>query len=77
MVVGVVAIMLLCFILLFLDRYRNAMVESACTNSVQAVSQVSNTVSDYLLNMNQAMEQVEQSMSESDQTRDELLSAFL
>ena len=77
MVVGVVAIMLLCFILLFLDRYRNAMVESACTNSVQAVSQVSNTVSDYLLNMYQAMEQVEQSMSESDQTRDELLSAFL
>ena len=77
MVVGVVAIMLLCFILLFLDRYRNAMVESACTNSVQAVSQVSNTVSDYLLNMNQAMKLVEQSMSESDQTRDELLSAFL
>ncbi len=77
MVVGVVAIILLCFIVLFLDRYRNAMVQSACTNSVQAVSQVSNTVSDYLSNMDQAMELVEQSMSESDESRDELLSAFL
>lgn len=77
MVVGVVAIILLCFIVLFLDRYRDAMVESACTNSVQAVSQVSNTVSDYLSNMEQAMELVEQSMSETDQSRDELLTAFL
>ena len=77
MVVGVVAIILLCFIALFLDRYRNAMVQSACTSSVQAVSQVSNTVSDYLLNMNQAMELVEQSMGEADESRDELLNAFL
>lgn len=77
MVVGVVAIILCCFIILFMNRYWNSMVQSARTTSVQAVSQVSNTVSDYLLDMNQAMELVEQSMSENDVSRDELLDAFL
>ena len=77
MVVGVVAIILCCFIILFMNRYWNSMVQSARTTSAQAVSQVSNTVSDYLLDMNQAMELVEQSMSENDVSRDELLDAFL
>ena len=77
MVVGVVAIILCCFIILFMNRYWNSMVQSARTTSAQSVSQVSNTVSDYLLDMNQAMELVEQSMSENDVSRDELLDAFL
>lgn len=77
MVVGVVAVILCCCIFLFLNRYRSAMVQSAQTSSAQAVSQVSNTVGNYLLDMDQAMQLVEQSMSESADSRDELLSAFL
>ena len=61
MVVGVVAIILCCCIFLFLDRYRSAMVQSARTSSAQAVSQVSNTVGDYLQDMDQAMTLVKQS----------------
>ncbi len=76
-VVGVVSIVACCFLLLFFHQYRGAMVQSACTNSVQAVSQVSNTVSAYLSDMQQAMELVKQSMTEDDASRDELLSAFL
>ena len=64
MVVGVVAIILCCCIFLFLDRYRSAMVQSARTSSAQAVSQVSNTVGNYLRDMDQAMTLVEQSMLE-------------
>ena len=77
MVVGVVAIILCCCIVLFLDRYRSAMVQSARTSSAQAVSQVSNTVGSYLSDMDQAMELVEQSVSESEESRDRLLAAFL
>ena len=63
MVVGVVAIILVCCILLFLNRYRSAMVQSARTNSAQAVSQVSNTVGSYMRDMYQAMELVEFDMA--------------
>ena len=77
MVVGTVAIILICCIFLFLDRYRSAMVQSARTSSAQAVSQVSNTVGSYLSDMDQAMELVEQSVSESEESRDRLLAAFL
>ena len=77
MVVGVVAVILCCCIFLFLDRYRSAMVQSARTSTAQAVSQVSNTVGNYLKDMNQAMGLVEQSMAEEADSRDETLSAFL
>ena len=77
MVVGTVAVILICCIALFLDRYRSAMVQSAQTSSAQAVSQVSNTVGSYLSDMDQAMELVEQSVSESGESRDRLLAAFL
>ena len=77
MVVGVVAVILCCCIFLFLDRYRSAMVQNARTSSAQAVSQVSNTVGNYLSDMTQAMHLVEQSMWESADSRGELLSAFL
>ena len=77
MVVGVVAVILCCCIFLFLDRYRSAMVQNARTSTAQAVSQVSNTVGNYLKDMNQAMGLVEQSMAEEADSRDETLSAFL
>ena len=77
MVVGVVAVILCSSILLFLDRYRSAMVQSARTSTAQAVSQVSNTVGSYLRDMEQAMNQVEGAMGEEAERRDGLLSAFL
>ena len=77
MVVGVVAIILVCCILLFLNRYRSAMVQRARTSSAQAVSQVSNTVSSYMRDMRQDVELVEHSVFEQGERRDWLLGAFL
>ncbi len=77
MVTGVVSIILCCCIVLFLNRYRSAMVNSARTSSAQAVSQVSNTVGNYLRDMEQAMGLVEQSMSSDPDSRDELLTTLL
>ena len=77
MVTGVVSIILCCCIVLFLNRYRSAMVHSARTSSAQAVFQVSNTVSNYLRDMEQAMGLVEQSMSSDPGSRDELLTTLL
>lgn len=49
----------------------------ARTTSSQAVSQVSSTVANYLADMNQAMDLVEQSMSKEPADQNELLDAFL
>lgn len=76
-VVGVVSVILCCCILVFLNRYRSAMVQSARTSSAQAVAQVSSTVGNYLRDMEQAMELVEQSMGKEPEERDGLLSTFL
>jgi len=76
-VVGVVAVILCCCIPLFFTSYRRAVVQGACTSSAQAVSQVSSTVANYLRDMEQAMELVEQSMPESPDSRSELMSTFL
>ena len=77
MVVGLVAVILCCCIAIFLNRYRSAMVQSARTSTAQAVSQVSNTVSNYLQGMDQAMSMVEWSMLEEEENRDRMLTAFL
>ena len=60
MVVSVVTVILCCCIFLFLNRYRSAMVQNARTSSAQAVSQVSNTVGNYLRDMEQAIAEVEE-----------------
>lgn len=77
MVVGIVAIVLCCLTALFLTQYWNSIMLGARTTSSQAVSQVSSTVANYLADMNQAMDLVEQSMSKEPTDRDELLDAFL
>ena len=77
MVVGIVAIVLCCLTALFLSQYWNSIMLGARTTSSQAVSQVSSTVANYLADMNQAMDLVEQSMSKEPTDRDELLDAFL
>ena len=75
MVVGIVALVLCCLTTLFAKQYWDSIMLGARTTSSQAVSQVSSTVSNYLRDMNQAMDLVEGSMSEDN--RDELLEAFL
>ena len=77
MVVGVVAVVANSCVFVFFNRYRKAMVLSAQTSSAQAVSQVSNTVGNYLQDMNEAMKIVERSMTQSAQERDKMLTAFL
>jgi len=77
MVVGMVSIIVCCCVVLFLNRYRSAMVHSARTSTAQTISKASNTVGGYLRDMEQAMGQVEQSMAQSADSRDELLSSFL
>ena len=77
MVTGVTTVILGCCIALFLGRYRSAMVQGARTSTAQAVSQVSNTVSNYVGDMEQAMRLVAQSLSESPNSPDELLHTFL
>lgn len=77
MVVGVVAVILLLCIALFLDRYRRAIVQNARTSSAQAVSQVSNTVENYLSDMSEAMHIVRQTLGQTEARRDAMLNAFL
>ena len=77
MVVGVVAVVLLLCIALFLDRYRRAIVQNARTSSAQAVSQVSNTVENYLSDMSEAMHIVRQTLGQTEARRDAMLNAFL
>ena len=77
MVVGVVAVILCSCILLFLDRYRVAMVRAARTSTTQAVAQVSDTVGSYLQDMEQAMDQVKRALEAEPERRDGLLTAFL
>ena len=77
MVVGMVAVILVCCIGLFLDRYRRAIVQNARTSSAQAVTQVSNTVASYLEDMDQAMDSVTQALGQNAIRRDSMLNAFL
>ena len=77
MVVGMVAVILVCCIALFLDRYRRAIVQNARTSSAQAVTQVSNTVASYLEDMDQAMDSVTQALGQNAARRDSMLEAFL
>ena len=77
MVVGMVAVILVCCIGLFLDRYRRAIVQNARTSSAQAVTQVSNTVASYLEDMDQAMDSVTQTLGQNAARRDSMLEAFL
>ena len=77
MVVEMVAVILVCCIGLFLDRYRRAIVQNARTSSAQAVTQVSNTVASYLEDMDQAMDSVTQTLGQSAARRNSMLEAFL
>lgn len=71
-----VAVLTLCTVL-FLRSYRSAIVESARTNSAQAVSQVVGAVENYVATMDSAVGIVMDWLDDEDEPRDAFLSAFL
>ena len=62
---------------LFIDRYRTATVQTARTSSAQAVSQVADTVGNYVQQMDDAMALLADAMDEPARQRDDFLEAFL
>ena len=71
-----VAVLTLCTVL-FLRRYRAAIVESARTNSAQAVSQVVGSVGNYVHTLDSAVAIVQEQLQEDAAPRDAFLGAFL
>lgn len=76
LVLAMVSVSLLCCTALFLSRYQSATIQSAKTSSEQAVAQVSNTVGNYIQDMNQVMVLVKESLA-AGVDRDKFFSAFL
>ena len=71
-----VAVLTLCTTL-FLRSYRSAVVETARTNSAQAVSQVVGAVGNYVSTMDSAVAIVMERLDDDTASRDAFLSAFL
>ena len=71
-----VAVLTLCTVL-FLRSYRAAIVESARTNSAQAVSQVVGSVGNYVHTLDSAVASVQEQLQEDAAPRDAFLGAFL
>ena len=71
-----VAVLTLCTVL-FLRNYRAAIVESARTNSAQAVSQVVGSVGNYVHTLDSAVAIVQEQLQEDAAPRDAFLGAFL
>ena len=71
-----VAVLTLCTVL-FLRSYRAAIVESARTNSAQAVSQVVGSVGTYVHTLDSAVAIVQEQLQEDAAPRDAFLGAFL
>ena len=71
-----VAVLTLCTVL-FLRSYRAAIVESARTNSAQAVSQVVGSVGNYVQTLDSAVAIVQEQLQEDAAPRDAFLGAFL
>lgn len=76
-VVGLVAVMLLCCVVLFVQRYESATIETAKTSSSQAVTQAVSTVQSYTSDMNEVMALLISAMGDAQTDTDEFLSAFL
>ena len=69
--IGTVIIVLLSAILLFLRSYQTSLIRSAATNSQRTISQVSNTVNEYLEDIDKVMAILNESMEDRDVDRGE------
>lgn len=76
-IIGTVAAVLLCTMLLYLRTYRQSLYRDARVSSQRTVSQVSGTVEEYLVDINNVMSVLEKSLEDPDINRQEFIDAFL
>ena len=76
-IISAVAAVLLCALLLFLRIYQQSLYRSAQTNGRRTISQVSSTVDEYLNNINNIMDVLEQSLVDRQIDREEFFDTFL
>lgn len=76
-IIGTVAAVLLCAVLLFLKTYQQSLIRSAQTSGRRSIAQVSSTVERYLEEMEGAMALAEKSLRETGEGREEFFRVFL
>lgn len=76
-IIGTVAAVLLCAVLLFLKTYQHSLIRSAQTSGRRSIAQVSSTVESYLKEMEGAMALAEESLRETGEDREEFFRVFL
>ena len=76
-IIGTVAAVLICTMLLFLRTYRQALYRSAGVSSQRTITQVSGTVDEYLRDINNVMSVLQESLEDPDINRQEFIRAFL
>ena len=76
-IIGTVAAVLICTMLLFLRTYRQSLYRSAGVSSQRTISQVSGTVDEYLREINNVMSVLQESLEDPDINRQEFIHAFL
>ena len=75
--IGTAVLVLACAVILFFRTYRSSLLQNAATNSQRAVAQVSNTVNDYLDDVDKIMSGISESLQDRDTDRDEFFDVFL
>lgn len=75
--IGTVIGVLLCTILLFYQTYQSSLIRSAQTSGRQTIAQVSNTVDEYLKDMNGVMALLADSLEDEQLDREEFFHTFL
>lgn len=76
LVAAMVGIIVICTAFVFLSVYVNSMEQSAVTNSEQAVVQVSNTVGNYIDDMKEIMNLIEESYGQDEMEQEKILTAL-
>ncbi len=74
---GTVLLVLLSAIFLFYRAYQRSLIRNAETNSQRSIVQVSNTVNDYLVEINKVMAILEESLEDQGMEREEFFDVFL
>lgn len=76
-ILGAVAAVLLCTMLVFLRTYRQSLYRNAQINARRTISQAAGTVDEYLDDVNKLMELLETSLEGGEPDREEFFDAFL
>lgn len=76
-IIGTVAAVMMCTMLLFLRTYRQSLYRDASVSSRRTISQVSGTVDEYLQDVNNVMSVLEEALEDPEIDRQEFFDAFL